>query len=284
MHRRKFCEIFSVLPKGLYLFVFTSLSEMLDIFEAFIDDYFTGDMTGAKQARAAFKLLGNYTGQNPYQIGASDIARLIHRKLTAPKEEDRLEQSSLSLYLFYIAKFYEWLGHLNPDSAKYTTLAKHIKKEIRKLKAEEVTDSDFIDIPDIVKMLTEITELEGKLLVRLLAFSKIPIGSLNRLRVGHIYSEGEYEMDYKGKTIRGVLYSDTPEIINATKERRNLETDDKLLDISVRQIQYLIPKYAKKIGITEKVTPRDLKEFGKTPRLRKWLIREYEKTKKNKST
>ena len=258
---------------------------MLEIFEVFINQYFEGKIgSGVKQAKPALKHWENHIGQDPYRVVHADVDRFSHKKLYALKKKDRLKEGTLSAYLFYIAKFYDWLGRGNqPDSAKYTALANYIMKKSRKVKSKEIVEPDFIDVEEVVKMLTEITELKGKLLIRLLVFSKIQEGCLKNLGIGDIYNERNYEMDCKGKTIRGVLYSDTPEVINAIKERRKLTIEDKLVDISVRQIQYLIPKYAKKVGITKRVTPRDLKEFGKNQRLRKLLIREYESTKK-KST
>ena len=258
------------------MFVFNYLTAMLKIFEEFIDHYFEGKTGSERQARAALKHWENHTGQDPYQVDPKDVDHFVYEKLEAPKKKDRLKPRTLSLYLLYIAKFYEWLGLGQRDSARYTMLAKYTMEKSRRL-TKQIDEPSRIDLQEVVRMLMKITELQGKLLVRLLVFSKIPIGCLNGLRVGHIYNVRDYEVDCKGKTIRGVLYSDTPEIVNAIRKERKLGTDDRLIDVSVRQIEYLVPRYAKKVGITKSVTPKDLKEFGKNPRLRKWLIEEYEK-------
>lgn len=253
---------------------------MLNVFEAFIDHYFGEKATsGEGQARAALKQWENQTGQDPYQVDPKDVDRFVYKKLHEPKKKDRLKPSSLSLYLLYIAKFYEWLGLGEGDLAQYKMLAKYTMEKSRRL-MKQIDEPSRIDLQEVVKMLMKISELQGKLWVRLLVFSKVPIGCLNSLRVRHVYNEGNFEMDCKGKIVRGVLYSDTPEIVSEYIEENELELEDKLVDISERQIQYKIPRYAKKVGITKRVTPKDLKEFGKDPRLRRWLIAEYEKEKK----
>lgn len=250
---------------------------MLRVFEEFIDYYF-GEKTrsGEKQARAAFELWENHTGQDPYQVDPKDVDHLVYEKLHAHEKKDRLEPSSLSLYLLYIAKFYEWLGLGELNSARYKMLAKYAQEKSRRL-TKQIHEPSRITLQEVVRMLMGIAELQGKLLVRLLVFSKIPNGCLNSLRVRHISNERNYEMNCRGKTICGDLYSDTPEIVDAVIEERKLRSDDRLVDISERQIQYLIPKYAKEVGLTKRVTPKDLKEFGKNARLREWLIQEYEK-------
>lgn len=270
--------------EDLYVsFVFDNLTDMLEIFEVFIDSYFVGK-TGNRQAEAALKHWENHAGQDPYQIDLKDVDRFVYKKLNAPKDEDKLKPATLSLYLLYIAKFYEWLGGLEkPDSAYYATLAKYMREKSAKL-AAQIHEPSGIDLQDAVEMLTEITDLQGELLVRLLVFTEIPVGCLNDLRVRDIHNDGTYGMNCGKKIIDGLFYSDTPQTIHKYIVEKKLQSDDKLIDMSQRQIEYLIPRFARKAGISKRVTPKDLKEFGKDRRLRKWLIREYEKRARGETT
>jgi len=253
---------------------------MLEIFRTFINRHYKGK-TGERQAEAALKLWEKHTKQNPHEAGHQDVDSLISKKLEAPIKKDRLTPKTLSLYLLYIAKFYDWLARGKPHLVRYTTLAEYIMEKSNQLVTKEIADeANSVDHKDVLKMLIGIRELLGKLLVRLLVFSKIPIGCLNSLRVREIYDKRKYQTYCKGRTIEGDLYSDTPEIISEYIEKNELKNNDKLINISERHIQNLIPDYAHKIGIEKKVTPRDLRKFGKNLDLRNWLIEEYEKTKK----
>jgi len=254
---------------------------MLEIFRTFINTHYKGK-TGQRQVEAALELWEKHTRQKPYQVGISDVDSFVDEKLNAPERKDRLRPRALSLYLLYIAKFYEWLGDSKPESEKYVKLAKYIKEKSREVKPKKNAEPSSVDHHDVMKMLMEFTELSGRLLIRLLVFTNIPIGCLNNLEKRHIKNnEREYEMKCRGKSISGVLYSDTPDIIREYIEKKKLENEDKFLDISERHFENLIPDYAGKVGIEKRVTPRDLRKFAENPDLRNWLIEDYEEAKKN---
>ena len=279
-------EVFCISTRDLYfaVYLFNRMEPTLDDIKAFLEHYLKGKGNSMKvQAKVALWHWENFTGQKPTKAGHSDVDRFVHRKRHAPKEKDRLEKGTLSVYLLHIAKFYEWLGRGKPDP-KFAVLAECMMDKSRELKPEET--AEHVNHRDVLKMLMRVEELQGKLLVRLLVFSEIPIGCLEELKVRHIYDRKNYDMycERAGKRISGTFYSDTSEIISRYIEEKNLNENDEIIGIKQRQIQYLITDCAKRVGIKKKVTPKDLRKFGKDPIKRKWLIEEYEKMKKLKNS
>ena len=239
---------------------------MLREIEAFLDRYLVSKSGSTEgQAISALRHWEDYVRQKPAsQVKPNDIDKFIlHQK-------KHLSLNTLSVYLFYIAKYFCWMERQD--------LEKHIMKERRKLEAEENAERSIpINHHGVLKMLRVVTQPRDKLLIRLLLWTEIPIGCLENLKVRHIVEEEKYEMPCDGKIIRGVLHSDTPLIIKRIVKEKNLGQDDELVGITERQIQNLIPNYARKVGIQDKVTPLDLREFGKNPLLRNMLIELYEK-------
>lgn len=242
----------------------------LEEVKAFLKIYLEGKAESTKkQADIALTHWENFTKQKPSKIDPKDVDKFVYVYLK------RLEPSSLSAYLFHIGKYLAW--------SEKKDLEEYIMNIKKKLDAEQITKSN-IDYQDILNMLENVTELQGKLIIRLLLFSEIPIGCLKNLKVRHIYNgKKNYEMKCKGRSINGVFYSDTSEIIKKYISENKRKDDDGLIGFSERKIQYLIPDYAKKVKIKKKVTPKDLRKFGKDPDKRKWLIDVYEEHKMKKS-
>ena len=236
---------------------------VLEEVKAFLKSYSEGKTESTrKQADIALTHWENFTRQKPTEVEPKDVDKFIYVYMK------RLKPNSRSVYLFHIGKYLAWSGRKD--------LEKYIMDVREKLDAEEIAKSP-INHRDILKMLTKVTELRGKLIIRLLVFSEIPIGCLKNLRVRYIYNEKNYEMHCESKFIHGDLYSDTPRVIRNIIKERKLKPDDELIDIGERQIQNLIPDYAKKVGILKRVTPYDLRRFGKNPHLRDVLVELYEK-------
>jgi len=237
---------------------------ILEEVKAFLTSYLEGKSNSFKrQAKIALTHWERFTRQKPSDVEPKDVDKFIF------EYKKRMKLSSLSVYLFHIGKYLAW--------AKREDLKEYIMKLRRRWGIKKNAES--IDHNDILKMLTKITELQCKLLVRLLLFSEIPIGCLENLETRHIYNEKNYEMRCKDKTISGVFYSDTPKIISERIQKESLEENDRIIGIGEREIQYLIPKYAKKVGIKKKVTPKDLRKIGKDQFKRGWLIEIYNEAK-----
>jgi hypothetical protein len=241
---------------------------VLEEVKAFLKIYLEGKAESTKkQADVALTHWENFTKQKPFKVEPQDVDKFFYVCLK------RLNPNSLSAYMFHIGKYLAWSGRKD--------LEEYIMNIRKKLDAKEIAKST-IDHHDILKMLTKVTELRGKLIIRLLVFSEIPIGCLKNLKVRHIYNEKNYEMPCKGRNISGVFYSDTAEIIKKYISEEKLKKTDGLIGIQERAIQHLIPDYAEKVEIKKKVTPKDLRMFGKDPRKREWLIEVYEKDKMKK--
>ena len=240
--------------------------------EGFLKSYLKGksEIT-KKQADIALTHWENDIRQKlSSQVKKNDIDMFVFRK------KEHLKPNSLVVYLFHIGKYFAWSER--KDLEKYVM---RIRKRIRKkLKTKETVES--IDHNDILEMLMEVAELQGKLWIRLLLFSEIPIGCLKNLKVRHIFDKNKYQIPCKGKMINGVLHSDTPEIINKYIEEEKLKENDEIIDISIRKFQYLIPKYARRVGINKAVTPKDLRKIGKDSFKREWLSEVYVKAKKGR--
>jgi len=241
---------------------------MIHEIEAFLENYLEGKSESMKkQARVALSHWEIFTRQKPTQVEQNDVDRFVYNY------KRLLKPSSLSVYLFYIGKF---LG-----SSTKKDIESYIMKIRNRLETEETTEPSPIDHHDILKMLTEVTDPQGSLLVRLLLFSDIPIGCLEELEVRHIYDARNYEIHCKGRRISGTFHSDTPEIISYIIEEKKLTRDnDRIVGITERHVQNLIPDYARKVGIAKKVTPKDIRKFGENPHLRKILIELYEDARK----
>ena len=229
--------------------------------KAFLKQYLEGK--GTSQARIALWHWENFTEQKPSEVDQRVIDKFIY------EFKKRLKPNSLIVYLFHIGEYLAWSGKKD--------LKKYIMERRKKLKAEDTTE--HLDHHDVLKMLMEVEELLGKLLVRLLLFSEIPIGCLEELRVRHIHGGKNYDMycERAHKWISGTFYSDTSDIIDQYIEGKN--EDEEVIGIKQREIQYLITDYAKKVEIDKKVTPKDLRKIGKDKFKRDWLIEEYEKNK-----
>jgi len=245
---------------------------MLEELEAFLESYLAEKVESTrKQARIALRHWEEYVRQKPcVDIKLNTIDQFILH------EKKRLKPRSLYVYLFHIAKYFHSMNRFD--------LKEHTMNERKRLQlqfeAEEIAEPAPIDHKGVLKMLMTVTKLRDKLILRLLLWSEIPLGCLENLKVRHIIEGERYEFHCKGRIVRGILYSDTPKIIDEIIRKKNLRQNDELIGISKRQIENLIPKYAKKIGIPYKVSPHDLREFGKNPHLRNILIQLYEDDKK----
>ena len=231
--------------------------------KAFLKSYLEGKSESTKTLfNIALTHWENFTQQKPSDVESKDVDKFVYvyRK--------HLKSSSLSVYLVPIGKYLAWSGRKNLEA--------HIKKIRRNLDAEAIEESPP-NHNDILKMLTKIKDLRARLIIRLLLFSQIPISCLKNLKVRHIYGEKNYEIPCKGKMISGILHSDTSKIIRRYITEKNLKENDRIIGIGEREIQYLIPDYAKEVGIRKKVTPKDLRKFGKDQIKRNWLIEIYEK-------
>lgn len=243
----------------------------LDEIKSFLKSYLAKKGKGTeRQAKIVLSNWERFIKQSPAdQVKSHEIDLFIFHK-----SED-LKPRTLLAYLFHLAQYF---GEMQKHELK-----EHIMKRREKIRLEMKEKSPKIAFHrEVLKMLKALTKPRDKLILRLLLWSEIPIGCLEKLKVKDFnLKERKYEvLCGDGKIIRGVLYSDTPMIIEEIIKQNNLRQEDYLIGIKTRLIHYLIPKYAKKVGISYRVTPLDLREFAKDV-ARDMLIELYEKKKSN---
>lgn len=243
----------------------------LDEINSFLDRYLAGKGKSTKsQARIALKHWEKYVEQTK-----AEHIKTYHIDQFIVEKRNQLKSRTLLPYLFHIAKYFERMDQ--------EQLREHIMKEREKLRLEMRDEGRKVAIHHgVLEMLKAVTNPRDKLILRLLLWSEIPVGCLEKLKVKHVnLKERKYEvLCNDNKTIGGVLYSDIPMIVEEIEKERNLRQEDSLIGINTRQIQNLIPKYAKRVGIPYKVTPLDLREFAQNP-ARDMLIELYEKEKRH---
>lgn len=116
-------------------------------------------------------------------------------------------------------------------------------------------------IKDIIR-LYQSASLENKILIRLLLLETLPIKGLGKIFVKQD-SKGEYDFNFDGKQIISI----NPETVKIAKpliDENISKGDNKLLSIgSPRQIETRIHEAGEKLTLPHKVTPKDLRKFGK---------------------
>ncbi|MCK4482125.1 hypothetical protein KAU55_02790 [Candidatus Bathyarchaeota archaeon] len=243
----------------------------MDEIKSFLKGYLAKKGKGTE--RQAKIILSNWEKfieqKSAVEVKPRDIDLFIFRKSKDWKPR------TLLAYLFHLAQYF---GGMQEDKLKERIMER--RKEIRDEMKEKSPKIAFHR--EVLKILKAVTDPRHKLILRLLLWSEIPIGCLEKLQVKDFnIKERKYETrcNDDGKTIHGVLYSDIPIIIEEVMKQNNLRQENYLIGIKTRTIHSLIPKYAKKIGITYRVTPLDLREFAKNP-ARDMLIEEYERVQK----
>ena len=237
----------------------------LDEMKSFLKSYLAKKGEGTKrQARIILSDWEKFIKQKTAkEVKPHHINLFIFRK-----SED-LKPRTLLAYLFHLAQYF---GEMQEHELK-----EYVMKRRQKIKLEMKQKHPKTDFHrDVLEMLKAVTKPRHKLILRLLLWSEIPIGCLERLKVKNFnLKEKKYETLCNDiKIIRGELYSDTPTVIEEVIKQNNLNQEDYLVGIKTRTIHSLIPKYAKKVGILQRVTPLDLREFATNP-ARDMLIEFY---------
>jgi hypothetical protein len=150
------------------------------------------------------------------------------------------------------------------------------KMKIEKLKFEKEIaiakkNVEPMRVKDVIR-LYQSAPLKDKILIRLLLLEKpIPVRSLGKIFVRQD-SKGSYDFHTDIKIIS--INEETVKIAKPLIEKNISSSDNRLLCISPRQIEERIHNSAEKIGLSDNVTPKDLRKFGKNHRqdeLIEWL-------------
>ncbi len=234
--------------------------------DAFLRGYLAEKKSAKVQIRSAFKEWEKFVDGKPAaQVEFKDIDQFILLKRTPSNDAKAWSPKTLTIYLPHIGEYFGRQGRLD--------LANYVVNERLKIQKETKKGAPANHL-DVLKMLNSANSLRDKLVLRLLLLSDIPIGCLGELKVRHIINGKEYEILCNGELKRAELDPETVKIISDTIEETRLGQNDNLIGIGERQIQQWMGEYAKEIGAPNKVTPMDIREFGRSiPRemLLDWL-------------
>ena len=158
----------------------------------------------------------------------------------------------------YLGQLENYFGYQQPkkELADYVTQKmKELAKEIVKI------EKNFVPMRHReISGLYQRASLVDKILIRLLLLEKLPISGLGKISVRK-YSNGEYEFSIGKEKIS--INEETVKIAKPLIEKNIKKSGNKLLRISTRQIQKRIHTAGEKINLPYKVSPKDLRRFGK---------------------
>jgi Flp pilus assembly protein CpaB len=169
--------------------------------------------------------------------------------------DNRVETRTAAYYLGFLVAY---LKHENrEDLANY---ANNKKKEFVKKFREADKKVKSIPIKDVVTLYKS-APLIGKIMIRLLLLENLPIKSLEKISFIQT-SEGNYQFNIDGNIINSIN-EETIRLAEPIIKENILKGDKRLLAIVSRTIEENIQGYAKKISLSNKLTPRDLRKFGR---------------------
>lgn len=158
----------------------------------------------------------------------------------------------------YLGQLENYFGY----QPKKKELADYVNKKMKELAKEIVKiEKNFVPMRHRdISGLYQRASLADKILIRLLLLEKLPIRCLEEISVRQ-YSNGEYEFSIGKEKIS--INEETIKIAKPRIEKNIKKSDNKLLGFSTRQIQKRIRTAGEKINLLYKVSPKDLRRFGK---------------------
>jgi len=159
----------------------------------------------------------------------------------------------------YLGFLVAYLKHDNrEDLANYANNEK--KKCVKKFR-EADKNAKSMPIKDVVELYKS-APLRGKILIRLLLLQTlIPIQSLETISFIQT-SEGKYQFNIDGNIINSID-EETIKLAEPLIKENILKGDRRLLDIAARTFEANIHNYAESVHLSYKVTPKDLRKFGR---------------------
>jgi integrase/recombinase XerD len=186
---------------------------------------------------------------------------MILRFLTEITVKRNLDMNSIRLYTRAISSFLKFIER--EDLCKYIKAPK-VDKKLPK----------FITFEEFQKMLNVIKKERDRVIVSLLFFTGMRVSELVNLKKEDILLDSGFIKIYgKGGKERVVPIPDF--LKEKLKEYMDSIKGERLFNISARQVERLIKKYAKLAGITKKVTPHVLRHSLATMLLSKGVDIRY---------
>lgn len=195
-----------------------------------------------------------------------DILRTFKKYIQHLKRDNEVSQNYLYLITVIIKKF---LNYCEIDIADEIKIPKRTKSLPKSLSEEQVyrlihaKDDEYDPTKSNPR---NITKLRNKLILTLLYSTGLRISELIKLKIADIdETDRTIRIRGKGEKDRIVIFdNDTLDLIHEYLDKRG--SDNELLFINQkdhmltpRYVQFMIKDYAKKAGITKKVTPHILR-------------------------
>jgi len=170
---------------------------------------------------------------------------IILRFLITAKREKNLDPNSIRLYTRALASLLKFIER--EDLLKYLKAPK-VDKRLPKY----ITYEEFQSILKLVK------KKRDRLILLLLFYTGVRVSELVNLKKGDIMlSDGLLKVYGKGGKERIVPIPSF--LINELEEYLKELKGEKLFDLSTRQVERIVKRYAEKAGIKKKVTPHVLR-------------------------
>jgi len=170
---------------------------------------------------------------------------ILLRFLINVKREKNLDSNSIRLYVRAISSFLKFIERED--------LIKHLKApKTDKRLPKYITYEEFQEILKVVK------KKRDRLILLLLFYTGVRVSELVNLKKSDIIlNEGFIRVYGKGGKERIVPIPNF--LIKELEEYLKVVNGEKLFDISTRQVERIVKKYAEKAGIKKKVTPHILR-------------------------
>lgn len=173
-------------------------------------------------------------------INKNTVLRFLAKK----KEEKNLDLNSIRLYVRAISSF---LKFLEMDNLIEEIKAPKIDKRLPK----------FITIEEFNKIIENVKSERDKLILLILFYTGVRVSELINIKKEDInWEEGFVRIFGKGRKER---YVPLPKFLLEKLKEYTKNREGKIFDISVRQVERIVKKYAQKAGINKKVTPHVLR-------------------------
>jgi len=226
--------------------------EKNNLITAFIDEKkLAGSRATAKQYASILTMFSSYLKKNKLTIDGvnrEDITSYLNHLL-----ENEIKKSTASTILKVIKSFYSFLYENEYIKHNPAKKIKHIKQE----KREPV----FLTHEEVKALSSAADEERDKLLITMLYTTGVRVSEVISIAVKDIDTEkGLIKVFGKGAKERYVIL--LPELEKRLTEyvkKHGLESEDKVLPLTPRAVQYIINKCAENSGIKKKITPHKLR-------------------------
>ncbi|RAP53239.1 MAG: recombinase XerC [Methanosphaera sp. rholeuAM130] len=194
------------------------------------------------------------------------ILRSFKKYLQYLKRDKNVSQNYLYLVTVVIKKFFEFSEIEVTDEIKAPKRTKSLPKSLNEQEVYNLIHAGDEDYDSEKSNPQNVSRLRNKLILTLLYSTGLRVSELTKLKIQAIDEEERtIRVRGKGEKDRIVIFDEaTLRLMHEYLDKRNMDNDYLFLSqegntLSSRYIQLMIKDYAKKAGITKKVTPHVLR-------------------------